>query len=411
MQVLVDSFNRMSENLQQANQNRASAFAVLRQTAAHMQTGTGAGTPGSGTLAQLPENTEDLGTVSDLLTELITEREVNLHNLREAKDAAEQANQAKSRFLANMSHEIRTPLNAVLGMLRLLQSTPLSARQGDYAAKSESAARSLLGLLNDILDFSKVEAGKMTLDPRPFNLDQLMRDLSVVLSASVGTKSLEVLYDIDNALPLMLEGDDRRLQQVLINLGGNAIKFTESGSVLVRVRLRGLEAGGALVEFAVSDTGIGIAPEQQAHIFSGFSQAEASTTRRFGGTGLGLSISQRLVELMGGRIELSSAPGTGSEFRFALRLGLLGAARGKAAPVTLSALLVDESPVARTTLAAMARGLGWTVDVAASALSASGFKKAKPLAWSSLKGSWKRLRNSTKSLSSNFFWLWVVILP
>jgi PAS domain S-box-containing protein len=293
--------------------------------------------------------------------------------LTEARDHAEQASVAKSSFLANMSHEIRTPMNAILGMLKLLHRTGLTARQRDYADKTDRAARALLGLLNDILDFSKVEAGKLALDPKPFSLDTLLRDLSVVLSANLGSKPVEVLFDIDAAIPPMLVGDDLRLQQILVNLAGNAIKFTHEGEVIVSARL--LLHGGTHVdlEIAVRDTGIGIAPEQQEHIFSAFAQAEASTTRRFGGTGLGLSICQRLVALMGGDIRLESTPGRGSRFSFRLRLPV--AEQDKGATQThssLRAMVVDDNPVARDILAAMARSLGWTVDVASSGEQAIG---------------------------------------
>ncbi|MBI2750355.1 MAG: response regulator [Burkholderiales bacterium] len=240
--------------------------------------------------------------------------------LAEARDQAQATSVAKSQFLANMSHEIRTPMNAILGMLRLLQGTVLTTRQWDYVSKTEGAARSLLGLLNDILDFSKVEAGKMSLDPQPFRLEDLVRDLSVMLSAGVGTKGVELVMELDPALPPVLVGDVMRLHQVLLNLGGNALKFTAQGRVVVALRLLGLQGQMARVEFVVQDTGIGIAPENRDHIFSGFSQAEASTTRRFGGTGLGLAISQRLVGLMGGNLQLDSVLGQGSTFRFSLEL-------------------------------------------------------------------------------------------
>ena len=375
---LVDSFNQMSEKLQLANQNRANAFAVLRKTAAQMQVQPGASAwleaADSRAIAQteLPgqDDAQDLNAVSTLIAELIREREQNLRKLREAKESAEQANQAKSQFLANMSHEIRTPLNAVLGMLRLLQSTPMSARQGDYVGKSEGAARSLLLLLNDILDFSKIEADKMTLEVRAFRVDRLMRELSVILSANLGDRHIEVMFDVDANTPGVLLGDDLRLQQVLVNLAGNAIKFTESGEVVVSVRTLERRANEALLEFAVQDTGIGIAVEQQAHIFSGFSQAEASTTRRFGGTGLGLTICQRLVDLMGGSIELDSEPGRGSTFSFQLWLPL---AEGEPMPDTASTatrmtglrtLVVDDNPTARRLLSKMLRALGWEVEVA-----------------------------------------------
>jgi len=319
-------------------------------------------TEGGRTLRMLQRRLEDGHTV--MLRMDVTE-------MTQATEAAEEASRSKSQFLANMSHEIRTPMNAILGMLKLLQNTDLTDRQIDYASKTEGAARSLLGLLNDILDFSKVEAGKMTLDPRPFRLDKLLRDLSVILSSNVGSKDVEVLFDIDPTLPRSLVGDDMRLQQVLINLGGNAIKFTIQGEVVLRLRLIEQSEHDMLVEFAIKDSGIGIAPENQAHIFSGFSQAEASTTRRFGGTGLGLAISSRLVGLMGGEMRLQSAPGQGSEFSFQIRLGVAAVDADVLAPQPAQApgqrtLVVDDNAIARDLMASMARTLGWKTDAAAS---------------------------------------------
>ncbi len=297
---------------------------------------------------------------------------VDITELVQATAAAEKASLAKSQFLANMSHEIRTPMNAILGMLALLRKTELSTRQADYAGKTEGAARSLLGLLNDILDFSKVEAGKMTLDPHPFRFDQLMRDLGVILSANAGAKPLEVLFDVDPALPRHLVGDAMRLQQVLINLGGNAIKFTPSGEVVVSARVVQRSASEVTLRVAVRDTGIGIAPENQARIFSGFTQAEASTTRRFGGTGLGVAISQRLVTLMGGELKLDSALGQGTTFHFTLTLPVVAtteeepelALRAALPGQALRTLVVDDNPTARELLQQMTEALGWTADLA-----------------------------------------------
>jgi PAS domain S-box-containing protein len=292
--------------------------------------------------------------------------------LTRATDAAQQASRSKSEFVANMSHEIRTPMNAILGMLRLLQNTDLAPRQLDYASKAEGAAKSLLGLLNDILDFSKMEAEKMVLEAQPFRLDRVLRDLSVILSANVGAKPVEVLFDVDSDVPKILVGDAMRLLQVLINLGGNAIKFTGRGEVVIRISVVQLSSTRVTLHISVRDSGIGIAPEHQRHIFEGFSQAEASTTRRFGGTGLGLSISKRLVGLMGGDLAVQSQLGTGSTFSFTVTLDL---AEPGEAPVEaevrrliepLAVLVVDDNPIARDLLAGMARSWGWQVDTAAS---------------------------------------------
>jgi PAS domain S-box-containing protein len=302
---------------------------------------------------------------------------IDITDLVSAKEQAQEASRSKGDFLANMSHEIRTPMNAILGMLKLMHSTPLQPRQLDYVEKTEGAAKSLLGLLNDILDFSKVEAGKMTLDPQPFQLDQLMRSLSVIFSANLGNKPVEVLFDIDPRVPRQLLGDSLRLQQILINLGGNAIKFTAKGEVVVQIRLEGLEGDApdrqARVHFAVKDSGIGIAPENQHKIFSGFTQAEASTTRRFGGTGLGLSISRRLIEIMGGQLQLESAVGQGSTFSFSVVLPVVeptaetSTTQLTSAPwciAGLPVLAVDDNPVARELMANMGDSLGWNLETA-----------------------------------------------
>ena len=264
--------------------------------------------------------TQELLIQAEEFTVQLKQREIELEL---AVKKAESANLSKSQFLANMSHELRTPMNAILGMLSLLQKTELNARQSDYAIKSEGAAKSLLSLLNDILDLSKAESGKMELDPIAFNLEVLLGDLSVILSTNIANKPVELLLNINNDVPRYLLGDSLRLQQILINLGGNAIKFTNRGHVVISVSATRVSSEVAHLTFSIKDSGIGIAAENQQKIFGGFTQAEASTTRKFGGTGLGLAISQRLVTLMGGKLSVQSEVGVGSEFIFSIQLPIL----------------------------------------------------------------------------------------
>ena len=311
--------------------------------------------------------------VTAIIRDVSTQVELRDSLLR-ASEAAQAASLSKSQFLANMSHELRTPMNAILGMLTLLRKTELTTRQADYAAKSDGAARALLGLLNEILDFSKIEAGKMTLDPHPFSVDQLLRDLSTILSTSVGEKPVEVLFDVDPILPRQLVGDAMRLQQVLLNLAGNAIKFTAQGEVVLSIKVMLCTDDVVTVQFSMRDSGIGIAPENQARIFSGFIQAESSTTRKYGGTGLGVAISQRFVSLMGGELELESEVGKGSCFYFTVTLPIATQAadaersrmRLRAQGDSWRTLVIDDNPTAREVLEHMGQSLGWQVDLAES---------------------------------------------
>jgi two-component system sensor histidine kinase/response regulator len=286
--------------------------------------------------------------------------------LREAKEQADAASAAKSSFLANMSHEIRTPMNAVLGMLHLVQLSSLNLRQRDYVSKAQTAAKSLLSLLNDILDYSKIDAGKLQLDVHPFELEPLMQDLGVVLSGNQGDKNVEVLFDLDSTLPESLIGDSLRLQQVLINLAGNALKFTLTGQVIVSVELLQRLDAAVRVRIAVTDSGIGISDEQTGRIFEGFNQAETSTTRRFGGSGLGLVICKRLVALMGGDLRVESEVGVGSRFWFDITLGVDGAHAVADATVVdrqLRLLVADDNQLAGELLVRTVAALGWQADL------------------------------------------------
>ncbi|TFZ04746.1 response regulator [Ramlibacter rhizophilus] len=306
----------------------------------------------------------------DALRRSRAQSELLMTQYRQVRDEGQRAVEGRHRFAANMAHELRTPINAVLGMLQLIEDSQLDARARERLTHARDAARSLVGVVDDIMDFAAVEAGRVTLAPRPFVLEQLLRELAATFAATLGDRPQEFVFEFDPGLPQQLVGDDRRLRQILYHLGGNAIKFGNDKPASLRIALVERSDAEVTLDITVTDQGIGIEPEQLKSLMQEFGQADAASTRRFGGNGLGLAICRELLRLMGSELRAESQPGQGSRFGFRLRLPIDRSAAVSGAPVAtkgLRVLVADSRPTTRRALVAIGQQLGWEVSEAESA--------------------------------------------